>query len=138
MTEDENEELIEEWSQEQLRKRSQELQLVDENGKCIVPLLDNRRAPDTVDRNRLAADDGLVGEFDDGSKSASTTSDSQVCYWCFWLHRVKFVSIYRKKVQNFICWKEMGKSSENVGQKVEKQKIFRNSSKKQISKQMIF
>ncbi|XP_055305800.1 uncharacterized protein LOC129570279 isoform X2 [Sitodiplosis mosellana] len=78
MTEDENEELIEEWSQEQLRKRSQELQLVDENGKCIVPLLDNRRGPETIDRNRLVADDGLVGEFDDGSKSASTTSDSQI------------------------------------------------------------
>lgn len=80
MTEDENEELIEEWSQEQLRKRSQELQLVDENGKCIVPLLENRRTSETIDRNRLAADDGLVGEFDEGSKSASTTSDSQVGY----------------------------------------------------------
>lgn len=79
MTEDENEELIVEWSQEQLRKRSQELQLVDENGKCIVPLLDNRKVPEVIDRNRLMADDGIVGEFDDGSKSASTTSDSQVC-----------------------------------------------------------
>lgn len=79
MTEDENEELIVEWSQEQLRKRSQELQLVDENGKCIVPLLDNRKGPEVIDRNRLTAEDGLVGEFDDGSKSASTTSDSQVC-----------------------------------------------------------
>ncbi|XP_031634801.1 uncharacterized protein LOC116348077 isoform X3 [Contarinia nasturtii] len=78
MTEDENEELIEEWSQEQLRKRSQELQLMDENGKCIMPLLDNiRRGSETVDRNRLTADDGMAGEFDDGSKSASTTSDSQ-------------------------------------------------------------
>lgn len=81
MTEDENEELIEEWSQEQLRKRSQELQLVDENGKCIISQLDNRKSAEPIDRNRLAADDGLTGEFDDGSKSASTTSDSQVCYY---------------------------------------------------------
>lgn len=79
MTEDENDELIEEWSQEQLRKRSQELQLVDEHGKCIMTQLDNRKATESVDRNRLAAEDGLIGEFDDGSKSASTTSDSQVC-----------------------------------------------------------
>lgn len=79
MTEDENDELIEEWSQEQLRKRSQELQLVDENGKCIVPVLDNRKTTEHIDRNRLTADDGFVVEFDDGSKSASTTSDSQVC-----------------------------------------------------------
>lgn len=79
VTEDENDETIEEWSQEQLRKRSQELQLLDENGICIAPLLDNRRVPDTIDRTRLTTDDGLIGEFDDGSKSASTTSDSQVC-----------------------------------------------------------
>lgn len=78
-TEDENDEAIVEWSQEQLRKRSQELQLLDENGICIAPLLDNRRAQETIDRNRLTTDDGLIGEFDDGSKSASTTSDSQVC-----------------------------------------------------------
>lgn len=79
MTEDENEELIEEWSQEQLRKRSQELQLVDENGKCIISQLENRKSAEPIDRTRLAAEDALVGEFDDGSKSASTTSDSQVC-----------------------------------------------------------
>lgn len=76
MTEDENEELIEEWSQEQLRKRSQELQLVDENGKCIISHLDNRRSSEMLDRSRLTTDDGLVGEFDDGSKSASTTGVS--------------------------------------------------------------
>lgn len=81
LTEDENDELIEEWSQEQLRKRSQELQLLDENGKCVIPALENRRGPVSVSRNRLTADDGLLGEFDDGSKSASTTSDSQVCIW---------------------------------------------------------
>lgn len=79
MTEDENDELIEDWSQEQLRKRSQELQLLDENGKCIITLPDNRRAQDIENRNHLTPEDGLIGEFDDGSKSASTTSDSQVC-----------------------------------------------------------
>lgn len=79
MTEDENDELVEEWSQEQLRKRSQELQLLDENGKCINTALDNRRGQDAENRNHLTAEDALLGEFDDGSKSASTTSDSQVC-----------------------------------------------------------
>lgn len=79
LTADENDELFEEWSQEKLRKRSQELQLLDENGICIAPQLDNRRAPDIIDRNLLTTDDGIIGEFDDGSKSASTTSDSQVC-----------------------------------------------------------
>lgn len=82
MTEDENEELIVEWSQEQLRKRSQELQLIDENGKCIVPLIDkNRKNAETnaADCKRSTTDEnGLVDDFDDGSKSASTTSDSQV------------------------------------------------------------
>lgn len=77
MTEDENDELIEDWSQEQLRKRSQELQLLDENGKCVALPLDNRRHVESTDRNRLTAD-GPIEEFDDGSKSASTTSDSQV------------------------------------------------------------
>lgn len=79
MTEDENDELIEEWSQEQLRKRSQELQLLDENGKFVLTPVDNRRNQDAENRNYLSPDDGLIGEFDDGSKSASTTSDSQVC-----------------------------------------------------------
>lgn len=78
MTEDENDELIEDWSQEKLRKRSQELQLLDENGKCVALPLDNRRHVESIDRNRLTADDGPIDEFDDGSKSASTTSDSQV------------------------------------------------------------
>lgn len=66
-SEDDNDELFEEWSHEQLRKRSQELQLIDITGKYI----------ETIDRNHLTTDDGLIGEFDD--VSASTTSDSQVC-----------------------------------------------------------
>lgn len=73
--EDENEELFEEWSHEQLRKRSQELQLIDINGKYAV----EPARTENIDRNHLAIDDGLVGEFDD--VSASTTSDSQVCFY---------------------------------------------------------
>lgn len=65
---------IEEWSQDRLRKRSQELQLVDDNGQCIVPLVD--RQPN--DRNRHTTEDGTIVEIDDCSKSASTTSDSQI------------------------------------------------------------
>lgn len=67
-------ELIEEWSQDRLRKRSQELQLVDDNGQCIIPLVD--RQPN--DRNRHTTEGGAIAEFDDCSKSASTTSDSQI------------------------------------------------------------
>lgn len=68
-------EQIEEWSQDRLRKRSQELQLVDVNGQCIVPLVDNRQPND---RNRHTTEDGAIVEIDDCSKSASTTSDSQI------------------------------------------------------------
>lgn len=69
-----DEDLIEDWSQDQLRKRSQELQLIDENGKCISPRLDNGRRAGTS--GNKAVDE--TTEVDDGSKSASTTSDSQV------------------------------------------------------------
>lgn len=69
-----NEELFEEWSHEQLRKRSQELQLIDVIGKCTIdPAC---RGLETIDRNYLTTEDGLIGELDD--VSASTTSDSQV------------------------------------------------------------
>lgn len=73
--EDENEEHFEEWSHEQLRKRSQELQLIDVIGKCAID--PTCHGFETIDRNYLTTDDGLIGELDD--VSASTTSDSQVC-----------------------------------------------------------
>lgn len=73
--EDDNEELFEEWSREQLRKRSQELQLIDVIGKYTIDPACH--SIETVDRNYLTTDDGLIGELDD--VSASTTSDSQVC-----------------------------------------------------------
>lgn len=83
---------IVEWSHEQLRKRSQELQLVDENGKFIVSVLDNRRnANEPNERTHLAVDDGFTGELDDGSKSASTTSDSQVCIFLFLKLKVRLI-----------------------------------------------
>lgn len=69
-------EQIEEWTHDRLRKRSQELQLVDDNGECIVsPLMDNRQPND---RNRHTNDEGAIVDIDDCSKSASTTSDSQI------------------------------------------------------------
>lgn len=73
--EDDNEELFEEWSHEQLRKRSQELQLIDINGKYTLPVVDT--SSDGIDRSYLTTEAALVGEFD--NVSASTTSDSQVC-----------------------------------------------------------
>lgn len=75
--EDDNEELFEEWSHEQLRKRSQELQLIDVIGKYTIDRDTAGHGLETIDRNYLTADDGLIGELDD--VSASTTSDSQVC-----------------------------------------------------------
>lgn len=78
MTEDENEDIIVEWSHEELVKRSQQLQLLDENGHCVLPL-DNRQSDGTSTTGPLFSDDGNIEGFDDGSgKSASTTSDSQV------------------------------------------------------------
>lgn len=68
------EETFEDWSQDQVRKRSQELQLIDDHGKCISPKLDNGRRSASDNRT----DENTNTELDDGSKSASTTSDSQV------------------------------------------------------------
>lgn len=87
-----DEETLEDWSQDQLRKRSQELQLIDEYGKCISPNLEtNRRSikisnaatttttttTTTIIGSRMG-DEINANDNDDGSKSASTTSDSQV------------------------------------------------------------
>lgn len=78
-TENENEnDNIEEWTTEQLRKRSQELQLIDENGHCILSPTNERAS--IVD---LSEESGTLGrdsvlEIENGSKSASTTSDSQI------------------------------------------------------------
>lgn len=78
MTEDESEDIIEEWSHEELVKRSQQLQLLDENGHCVLPL-DNRRNDGNSTTGPQFSDDGKIEGFDDDSgKSASTTSDSQV------------------------------------------------------------
>lgn len=78
MCEDDNDELIEEWSHEELVKRSQELQLLDENGHCVLPL-DNRRIEDAALTEPLFSDDGNNEGFEDASaKSTSTTSDSQI------------------------------------------------------------
>lgn len=75
-TESESEDLsVEEWSKEQLRKRSRELQLVDLNGdsqpmkiKSFISTCDSR------------LDEVTFSEIENESKSASrsTTSDSQV------------------------------------------------------------
>lgn len=79
MTEDENDELFIEWSSEQLRKRSQELQLLDGNGKYIVSELENRLSNENINRNRLVIENNEkhISEVDNAS-GASTTSDSQV------------------------------------------------------------
>lgn len=101
--EDDKEEFFEEWSHEQLRKRSQELQLIDINGKYTLPVVDTScRGPETIDRNYLTTDDGLIGDFDD--VSASTTSDSQVCVYVF-------VNNYNRKETyrfNTLLWFEKG------------------------------
>lgn len=88
ITEDENDELLEEWSHEELVKRSQELQLLDGNGHCIISA-ESRRSNESTDRNRLFPNDGNIAEFDEGSKSASTTSDSQVSLSHFIHHHFK-------------------------------------------------
>lgn len=74
--EEDEEEHIEDWSQDKLRERSKELQLVDENGVCKTPkveLLNNRNCDSRVEEL-------VLSEVEDESKSASksTTSDSQV------------------------------------------------------------
>lgn len=76
-----DDEQIIEWSKDQLRKRSQELQLIDENGQCILPSIDSNSRSHTQRNRPQTTDDGVavvVVEIDDGSKSASTTSDSQI------------------------------------------------------------
>lgn len=79
MTEDDNDDMIEEWSRAELVKRSQELQLLDENGHCVLPM-DTRRDETSV-TSQFFSDDGRIEGFEDSSgKSASTTSDSQVCF----------------------------------------------------------
>lgn len=95
LTEDENDELFVEWSSEQLRKRSQELQLLDESGKFVIPALENRRSNENIDRNRLIVDELVVGEVDNAS--ASTTSDSQVCNGLSLLQKPK---LYPKKISH--------------------------------------
>lgn len=70
---EEDEKLVE-WTQDQVKKRSKELQLVDESGKCILPKIENRKTSDQV-----RSDDVNSNEIEEESKSASTTSDSQVC-----------------------------------------------------------
>lgn len=73
---DENENM-EEWSSERLRKRSEELQLVDGNGHYIISSINEHIVSlNTSDESRIGRDSIL--ELDDGSKSASTTSDSQI------------------------------------------------------------
>lgn len=80
MTEDENDELFIEWSSEQLRKRSQELQLLDGNGKYIVSDLENRLSNENINRNRSVIENSekYILEVDNDASGASTTSDSQV------------------------------------------------------------
>lgn len=70
-------ETIEEWSAEMVRKRSQELQLIDENGQCIVSPPSDRSLESVAGDDSAAGRDSAL-EIDDGSKSASTTSDSQI------------------------------------------------------------
>lgn len=84
MTEDENDELIVEWSSEQLQKRSEELQLLNGTGMHIVSDLENRHSNENINnnnnRNRLVIEnDEKKHILDvDNVSGASTTSDSQV------------------------------------------------------------
>lgn len=68
-----DDESIEEWSQDQLRKRSKELQLVDENGQLAKHDIALRNCDSRIEEITLS-------EVEEESKSASrsTTSDSQV------------------------------------------------------------
>lgn len=74
MIEIENEEDIIDWSADELKKRSRELQLVDINDVCQQLKFDiNKRSS-----NRM--EELLLNDMEEGSKSPSrsTTSDSQV------------------------------------------------------------
>jgi hypothetical protein len=74
---DPEEKVIEEWSPEQLRKRSRELKLIDANGNC--QLMKTDLSAKATPEKKL--EDGLSSEVEEESKSPSrsTTSDSQVC-----------------------------------------------------------
>lgn len=66
-----DEDPIEDWSQDQLLKRTEELKLIGDNDQYI--------SSNEMDNGRHRFDDNSSNEIDDGtSKSASTTSDSQV------------------------------------------------------------
>lgn len=71
---EEEEEDLDDWSPEKLRKRSRELQLVDENGICQT------MKHDVGKRSESRTEDMILSEIDEESKSPSrsTTSDSQV------------------------------------------------------------
>lgn len=71
-----DEEIIEDWTKDRLRKRSEELQLIDEHGRCISPNIETTRR--SINRNRMENDSSGNDNDDGASKSASTTSDSQV------------------------------------------------------------
>uniref|UniRef100_A0A1B0C9I8 Putative guanine nucleotide exchange factor n=1 Tax=Lutzomyia longipalpis TaxID=7200 RepID=A0A1B0C9I8_LUTLO len=75
-------ETIEEWTSEQVRKRSRELQLIDPTGRCHVSKIDSNalRSKDSINGGATRVDDlSGASEVEDESKSASrsTTSDSQ-------------------------------------------------------------
>ncbi|XP_059619688.1 uncharacterized protein LOC132263760 isoform X3 [Phlebotomus argentipes] len=73
---------IEEWTTEQVRKRSRELQLIDGNGRCQMLKIDGPLKFKDGANGRNSRMDDLSGasEVEDESKSASrsTTSDSQI------------------------------------------------------------
>lgn len=77
-----DDESFEEWSQEQLRKRSKELQLVDEHGQVARHDIVLRSCDSRIEEITLS-------EVEEESKSASrsTTSDSQVSLTCIVAHR---------------------------------------------------
>lgn len=74
--EDDDEDIIAEWSAEMLKKRSRELQLVDANGVCQSLKHEISKRCDS------RVEEILLSEIDEESKSPSrsTTSDSQVIF----------------------------------------------------------
>ncbi|GAB0094975.1 hypothetical protein DMENIID0001_103010 [Sergentomyia squamirostris] len=81
-SEPEEDETIEEWTTEQVKKRSRELQLIDATGRCQVPKTDGASKSKENASNAVNRTDDLsaASEVEDESKSASrsTTSDSQI------------------------------------------------------------
>lgn len=77
---DTEEEHIEDWSDDKVRERSKELQLIDENGLCSAPPPSKPEVLPFCNDNRIADDVTFSELTEDESKSASksTTSDSQV------------------------------------------------------------